>query len=185
MNLREIILGVAVIILTMFVTTYGVNMFYNEPVYEDYCPSTLWQVNVMNETQCFDLGGKWAPQPIKCITEPCPQGYCENDFNCRQNYELANERYSMNIFLIAVPLGILLILFGAYFFSLNAVGIGIMTGGVGTLLRGVGSYWRYSEDWIRFLISLVGLGIVIYFSYRFKEMFGLSSHDSKKKGKKK
>lgn len=181
MNLREVILGVAIFILTLFVTTYGVNVFFDEPQYDDSCPVSKLEVPIMNESVCFEHGGKWTDQEVRCITEPCPPGYCDRDFSCREGYELSRERYSMNVFLIAVPLGILLILFGAYFFSLNAVGVGIMTGGVGTILRGISSYWRYSEDWIRFLISLLGLVIVIYFSYKFGDKLGFSKSEHRKK----
>jgi hypothetical protein len=180
MNLREIILGVTVFVLTLFVTIYGVNMLFSEPIYEDYCGSALWKVSEINESVCFELGGKWNPTnaPNGELT-----GFCDQDFNCRQNYDLAKERYSMNLFLIAVPFGILLILFGAYFFSLNAVGVGIMAGGVGTILRGVGSYWRYSEDWIRFLISLFGLIVVIYFSYNFSEKLNFTKNFTRNRKK--
>ncbi|MDP3965999.1 MAG: hypothetical protein Q8Q04_00525 [archaeon] len=187
MNLKEIVLGIAILVLTIFVTTYGVNMIFSEPQYESICSPTLWEVEALNETSCFEMGGKWIDQNIECIKAPCPQGYCDKEFSCRGSYELQIERYHMNVFLVAVPLGVLLILFGAYFLNLEAVGVGIMAGGVGTVLRGVGSYWRYSEDWIRFLISLAGLLIIIYFGYKFRERIGSKgSKDSKrKKGKNK
>ncbi len=44
-----------------------------------------------------------------------------------------------------------------------------MGGGLGTVLRGVTSYWAYTNDLIRFLISLVGLVVVIYFGYKFQD----------------
>ena len=170
MNLKEVILGIAVLVLTIFVTTYGVNTFFSEPQYDDFCPPSLWNDGkILNETECFEMGGKWTAQDIECIRAPCPQGYCDQDYGCREGYELSLERYHMNVFLIAVPLGILLIILGAYLFSLEAVSLGIMAGGVGTILRGVGGYWRYSEDWVRFLISLLGLVILIYFMYKFRE----------------
>jgi hypothetical protein len=181
MNLKEIIFGVAVLVLTLFVTTYGVNMFFSEPLYEDVCSPSLWEVEVLNETTCFELGGKWMEGDIRGSGPQYLEGYCDKDFSCRESYNLRLERYHMNIFLIAVPLGILLILFGAYFFSLDAVSVGIMAGGVGTILRGVGSYWRYSEDWMRFLISFAGLVVLIYFVYRFQKKIGSNKKARKKR----
>ncbi len=181
MNLREIALGISIFVLTLFATIYGVNMIYSEPQYENYCNASLWKVPITNESICSEFGGRWNPTNIP---REKINGYCEKDFSCRQTYKLDKEEYSMNIFLISIPLGILLILFGAYFFSLNAVGVGIMIGGVGAILRGVSNYWRYSEDWIRFLISLAGLVIVIYFSYKFSERLGFDKNEFIKKKKK-
>jgi len=162
MNLRGIIIGIAIFVLTLFVSTYGVNTFLNEPAYNDFCPNSILKVSEMNESICFDNGGRWNPGFEN-------QGYCDQNFRCNEAYKLEKERYDMNVFLMAVPLGILILLGGFFFFSLESVGVGIMSGGVGTLLRGIGSYWRYSEDWLRFLISLTGLVIVIWVSYKFNE----------------
>jgi hypothetical protein len=170
MDLRRVIFGAAVFILTMFVSVYGVNTAYPAVKYDDYCPNTLWQVTEMNQTTCFNLGGKWVDGE---------KGYCNQDFYCSEKYNLAQEHRAMNVFMLAVPLGILMIVGGFYFFSLDAVSTAIMAGGVGTLLRGISNYWRYSQDWLRFAISLGGLIIVVWFGYRFFES------SSKKKVKKK
>ncbi|MFH1151674.1 MAG: hypothetical protein V1788_00950 [Nanoarchaeota archaeon] len=119
------------------------------------------------EARCLDFGGKWEAQEIKCVTTPCPQGYCNRDYQCRMDYEDAQKKYSLNAFLIAVPLGILIIIFGAFLFSLDAVGVGLMGGGVGTMIYGIGGYWNYADNWLRFIISLIGLVALIFFTYWF------------------
>lgn len=170
MNFKEIIVAIAIFVLTLFVSMYGVNSLYSEPVYEDFCSNSILYVEDMNESVCFENGGKWNSYPKKVEGES--NGWCDQDYSCRSAYDLAKERYSMNLFLISIPLGVLILFLGFYFFNVEAVGLGLMIGGVGTMLRGIGSYWRYSEDWLRFLVSLVALLIVIYFSYRFRDRFG-------------
>lgn len=95
------------------------------------------------------------------------QGYCDIDYSCRQDYEADREKYSRNIFMIAVPLGILVIVLGAVIFGLEAVGAGLMGGGVGIVLYGVGGFWSFAEDWLKFALSLLGLVVIIWFAYRF------------------
>lgn len=167
-NLKGVVFGIAVFVLTLFVSIYGVNMVYDRPEYNDFCSVDLYKGEVQNESSCVDVGGSWSEYDKVGSPDLAVRGYCDRDYMCREAYDLKSERYSMNLFLLSVPLGIL-ILIGGFFVALEFVSVGVMVAGVGTILRGVGGYWRYSEDWLRFLISLVGLGVVIYFSYRYMD----------------
>jgi len=187
MEIKNVIIGIAIAILTMFVVIYGINTFYVKPEYYDFCKEIKTIEFIDTEKSCLAAEGKWmsvnSPR-IKPIMEEdsgiVKDGYCNRDYYCRQEYDDAQEKYSGNVFLIAVPLGIILIFIGAYLFTLEFVGAGLMGGGVGTLLYGAGGYWRYADNWLRFLISLVGLVVLIWFAYRFNEKF-----TDKKKIKKK
>jgi len=172
MNLKNLVIGIAIIILTIFVTFYGINMFFPKPQYEDYCNMSKFQ-NVLVETQttCADMGGIWYPQNIECIKAPCPQGYCDLYYQCNQEYNDVLKVRARNVFFVALPLGILIIALGAFVFGLESVGVGIMGGGIGTLIYGSGAYWPFSENWIRFIISLVGLIILIWIAYWFNNKF--------------
>lgn len=148
---------------------FGINTFYEAPVYADFCEEFKTAQVVETEAQCIEMDGKWTSQEIRCVTEPCPQGFCDRDFGCREAYEEAREKYSRNVFLIALPLGILVIALGAIVFGLEAVGAGLMGGGVGIILFGVGGFWRFAQDWLKFGLSLVGLVIVIWLAYWFNK----------------
>ena len=37
MSIKNIVIGIAIIILTISVIVYGIGIFYDEPEYEDYC----------------------------------------------------------------------------------------------------------------------------------------------------
>ena len=169
MEIKNIIISIAIIILTIFVTFYGINTFYPKPNYDDFCGELTVQI-IGNQTQCEAAGGKWngyeAISPEKDV-----KGFCERDYICRKELEEARKIRSRNVFLIALPLGITIIAFGAFLFGLEIVGAGLMGGGVGTLIYGAGAYWPYSENWIRFAISLAGLVILIFLAYWFNDKF--------------
>ncbi len=173
MKIKDIILGIAIIILTIFVTFYGINTFFPKSQYEDFCgePKSIGVIETLE--QCEAVGGKWADYDIVAKPsvegERVVEGYCDRDYECRQELEDANRMRSRNVFFIALPLGIIIIILGAFLFKLDAVGAGLMGGGVGTLIYGAGAYWPYSENWIRFLISLIGLVILIWFVYYFNK----------------
>ncbi|MFH1311047.1 MAG: hypothetical protein ABIH65_01435 [Nanoarchaeota archaeon] len=79
---------------------------------------------------------------------------------------------SKKVFFLALPVGIAIVALGAFFFGLETVGVGLMGGGIGTLIYGSGAYWPYTLNWIRFLISLIGLVILIWLAYYFNKKFG-------------
>ncbi|MFH1608158.1 MAG: hypothetical protein ABIA78_03415 [archaeon] len=172
MDIKSILFGIAILILTIFVVVYGVGTFYSAPEYEDFCGEFKTVQVIEDEAQCLDAGGKWNPQDIRCVTTPCPQGFCDKDFSCREDYDFARESYYKTLFLITLPLGIALIVVGALVFGLEAVGAGLMGGGVATIIWGVGGYWQYSENLLKFILSLLGLIIIIGVSYWFSRREG-------------
>ena len=168
---RNLVLGIGILILTMFVVVYGISTFYPSPEYEDYCDELRTAGIIENQEKCEDLGGRWTDEGIIKPVEGNITGYCDRDYTCRQNYEEAQETRSKSVFIIAIPLAILLIALGAFVFHLDAVGLGLMFGGVGTLIYGAGGYWRYSDNLFKFIISLTGLAVLIFLAYWFNKKF--------------
>jgi len=172
MSLKNVVIGIAIIILTIFVAVYGINTFYSSPEYEDFCDE-IKPVKIINDSEkCMEIGGKWNVYESLRPAEVDTKGYCDVDFNCREEYDLAREVYSRNLFLITLPLGIIIIVLGTLMFKLEAVGAGLMGGGVGIVLWGVGGFWNFADDWLKFLLSLVGLLILIWLAYYFNRKFG-------------
>lgn len=186
MDIKNIVLGVVIIILTVFVVVYGINIFFEKPDYEDYCssvrPLPIDKENLVCPAVCVEMYEIIAGECVlnKCGSGCGPDGVnsfetfdqCEiaiSGKNCYDLYDSALESYHRNLFLITLPLGIALVILGALVFGLEAVGAGLMGGGVGTILYGIGGYWRYSDNLIKFLLSLVGLIIVIKVAYWFNK----------------
>ncbi|MCK5613279.1 hypothetical protein KAR91_66010, partial [Candidatus Pacearchaeota archaeon] len=170
MSLKNVVIGIAIIILTISVVIYGVHTIYNDPEFEDFCGDKSTGA-IQTELQCLATDGKWTSydgeRPMPANEKP--EGWCDINFTCRENYETTNEKYQRNIFLIALPLGILIIALGIMGFGLEAVGVGLGGGGVGIILWGVGGYWQYGSDLMKFILSLIGLVAVILLAYWFNK----------------
>ncbi len=161
MNIKNLLIGTGVFILALFVVIYGFATFYLKPMHEDFCGKNLYSVT--NEQDCISAGGVWNQSLSEKDT---PKTFpCQQPRECYEEYDNASEQRSLWIFVFSIPLGILLIVVGAYVFGLEHVGAGLMASGLGTFIYGAGGYWRYSDDWIKFLISLIGLVAVIWFAY--------------------
>jgi hypothetical protein len=186
MRIKEIVLGIAIIVLTIFVTFYGINTIFPKPEYNNYCkasefgtyPSKIYSgVSDQNCTfsrplqDAYDLCLSNSGSPIFDYDDRgCSISLKECNY-CQKNYDIAMKERSRKVFFVALPLGILIIAAGAFFFGLEAVGAGLMGGGIGTLIYGSGAYWPYTENWIRFLISLAGLVLIIWLAYYFSKKF--------------
>jgi len=171
MHIKNIIIAIGIIILTISMGVYGVHTLYKTPDYNKYCGEMEknWYVN--NSAECEAAGGLWSNY-VGPKEATSPVGYCDTAYTCRQDYESDREVYSRNVFLIALPLGIIIIAIGALVFGLEAVGAGLMAGGVGIVLWGVGGFWSFAEDWIKFLLSLLGLAVLVWLAYYFNKKFG-------------
>lgn len=181
MRIKNILLVVAIGVLTIFVMFYGINTLFPKANYEDYCGDVMSRSFIpLTEQDCLSMEGVWEPQDIKCVTEPCPDGYCDLYSSCQREYDQANAERSRGVFFLAIPLGVILIILGMFVFHLESVGAGLVFGGIGTLVYGSGAYWPYTENWIRFLISLVGLVVLIYLVYYFNPR---AAKRKRKKGK--
>ncbi len=176
MSLKNVVIGIAIIILTISVIVFGINTFYSSPEYEDFCDEFKTAEIINDSEKCEEIGGKWGsydgPRPVETDKE----GYCDRNFTCREEYETARKIYSRNLFLITLPLGILIIVLGTLIFKLEAVGVGLMGGGVGVILFGVIGFWEFADNWLKFLLSLIGLLTLIWLAYYFNKKF-----DKKKK----
>jgi len=173
MKFKEGLLGVAIMILVIFVTFYGINTVFPRPDYDDYCGDFKTQQVIDTQEGCEAIGGMWSdfegPKPV----DREYTGYCERDYTCSQELDEALKSRSQKVFFVALPLGIIIILLGMFVFGIEAVGAGIIGGGIGTLIYGSGAFWPYTENWARFVISLVGLVILVGLVYYFnKHPFG-------------
>ena len=180
MKIKDVILAIAIIVLTIFVTYYGINIFFPSSDYNNFCDNNKYYGILNTSQQCESVNGKWNPNyyPETTPVKNNIDGYCDIYYQCNLEFQDAMKMRSRNVFFIALPLGIIIIALGAFFFGLEAVGAGLMGGGVGTLIYGSGAFWPYTENWIRFFISLLGLIVLIWFAYFFNKRL------SKKKGKK-
>lgn len=190
MKIKNLILGIAIMVLASFVAIYGIKAFYGDtPTYDDFCKSVVYPTYEINTSvQCDSLSGKWinfgAPGKFDPLTgRNMVDGYCDLYAECSAEFDISSEKYSRNLFFIVIPVAVVMIAVGAVLFALEAVGAGIMAGGIITLIYGASSYWPRAGNMFRFVISLVGLVVVIFVGYWINKEINkeLKSHGLKDK----
>ncbi|MDA1196716.1 MAG: hypothetical protein O2779_02000 [Nanoarchaeota archaeon] len=166
-NLKRMILGISIAIVLVLFIGYGINTFYDDPEYNDFC--TRKAIPTFNESDCLAEGGEWSvyPKPARGVGEELIiEGYCNQDFTCSEEYLVAREEYNKKVFIFAVVAGLIAVILGGAVLHLESVSSGIMGGGVLSIIYGTLRYWGDLGDIWRFIILGIVLAVLIWIGYK-------------------
>jgi hypothetical protein len=157
---KKIGLSSAIVIALNVFFYAGLDSFYPAPQYEDYCGpgSMVYKPGVQDEAACKEEGGSWV-SPAE--GEPFCDMSTVNSMTCYNDYDTAMRPYQRNSFIIFTILGLITLVVSLTLKLPMAVGRGLMYGSVVTLLLGTLFYWSYMEDYLRFIVSGVVLGVLV------------------------
>jgi hypothetical protein len=162
----SLIIGI-VIVLNLFFN-YALSLVYKNPEYEVFCPNTSQVVeNVNTQKQCVAIGGQWNPnyynQPVPVpVEKTAPQGYCDQQFTCRNSFDAAQKVYDRNVFITLVILGALCVAVGTFLKGNMLISVALSLGGVLSFIIASMRYWTSADDLIKVIILAIALAILIW-----------------------
>ncbi len=161
----SLVIGI-VIVLNLFFN-YALSLVYKNPQYEAFCPNTS-QVVTIPDTQkaCVDTGGQWTNstyygKPLQ-IGETQPNGYCDLQFTCRNNFETAQKVYDRNVFITLVILGAICVAIGNFFTGNMLISVAFSLAGVLSFVVASTRYWTSADDLIKVIILAIALAILVW-----------------------
>jgi hypothetical protein len=109
------------IILIVSIVNVGLSIFLEGPQYDDYCELRS-TADITTQEQCEAIEGKWMSYygSEKPIARPIgsdvtiSEGYCDADYQCREEYEQAQKDYNQIRYYVFAILGLALFFMGAY-----------------------------------------------------------------------
>lgn len=143
---KKFALGFGIAIILPMMVHYGVSTFSPRPKWSEY----------------------YGPGYYRDTKDASPQEKARIEQERRQIREQmtqARKRFQKDLFLVAVPIGILAIFLGSLT-RIQAIGTGLMFGGIFTLVDGYLWYWSELQDWMRFLSLLFAFMVLLYIGYR-------------------
>ena len=163
----SLIVGI-VIVLNMFFN-YALSLAYKHPEYEAFCPNTSQVVEpVTDKNKCIAEGGQWnenyynAPIPVPAEKIAPRVGYCDQQFTCRTNFEVAQKSYDRNVFVTLVLLGALCVLLGNFLKGNSLISYALSFAGVLSFIIASMRYWGSADDLIKVIILAIALAILIW-----------------------
>jgi hypothetical protein len=177
MKLKNFVLGIGIVVVYGLVLWQGIQAFYPEPMWEDFCsaevrvPKTVPIDRVTNceypsgmnakEVSCAEAGGYFVYDydDEGCLID----GYCDE---CQIEYEDARDEYSRNVFIVSLIIGILTIIIGFTILKIEPVGSALIGSGIWAVFFGTVVNWRNFGNFIRFGLLLVVLIVLIWITVR-------------------
>lgn len=191
-KIKQVLLSVAVAIIFVLFVGYGINTFYEEPKYNDFCSDDLHNEVIETQAKCEAFGGEWndyrgktlaiednqllcdkvsesnGSMNLNCRTngnDLREEGWCNVDKECSGNFHDAREGYNKNVFIVAVLIGLVTLAIGGIFLNVESIGSGLMGGSVLTILYGTIRYWGNASDVLRFVMLGAVLATLIWLGY--------------------
>ncbi len=180
MNVKNLVLGIGIFIVFMFVLHNGIRAFYSAPEYNQFCKSSeftspYYPKMAYGESNCTFSNSLreqeqqcWANegQPIYnyddrgCTINLKECNYCNKEFNESQR------SYNKVVFVIALIIGIIVLFIGYGILSIEPVGSALMSSGIGAIIYGTMHNWENLGNLGRFLLLLLALVLLVWIALR-------------------
>jgi hypothetical protein len=140
---KKIALGFGIAVVFPMLIHYGVSTFVPSPKWQDYQVPGLYDPRAPLEEKAQRQGEQQKKQEERRVAE---------------------KRFQQHLFAVAVPLGLIALLVGA-FLRLPAIGTGLMFGGIFSICDGYFNYWSELADVLKFVSLLVAFALLIFLGY--------------------
>jgi hypothetical protein len=163
---------------------YGLSLLYPAPEYDDFCgETTVRPAADVTQDQCEAAGGRWKtdelnPRPASPLAngtttqtgttaqKTTVDGFCDRDYQCRQEFEAAETTHDRTAFAILAILGLAVASWGFAHGASSILPVSFATAGVFLILISSIRYWSQAEDWLQFGLLLVVLAVFVYAGYQ-------------------
>lgn len=191
MNVKNLVLGIGIVIVFALALWQGIEAFDHTPQYEDYCKNQNYyypgsypikdipvgSVNCtlsptpQQQNECSLQGGNLIASNYDA--NGCPASYtCDT---CTVELTKAQKDHSKRVFYISLIVGVIALIVGYAFLVIEPVGSALMASGVWAFFYGTVVNWQNLTSAWRFLLLLVALTLLVWFALRL--------NSQKKKGK--
>lgn len=143
---KKFALGFGIAIIFPMMIHYGVSTFSPQPKWEDYQVENYYERHKRATT--------------------VEQENLEAEKNrLNEQREIAEKCFQKRLFFVAVSLGIVAVIVGA-FLSIQVIGTGLMFGGIFSVCDGYCNYWSRLADPLKFLSMLLAFIVLIVIGYK-------------------
>ena len=191
-NVKNLVLGIGIIVVFALALWQGIEAFYPSPQYEKFCNATFpaapslkqgticnLSINLQNqENNCYQQRGSPVYEYDK---SGCQISVKECDL-CNLNLEKAQDKHAKSAFYIALIVGLIALIVGYSILTIEPVGSALICSGIWSFFWGTVVNWRNLSSIWRFLLLFLALILIIYITIRLntKKKFAEEEKQAKK-----
>jgi len=160
---------VAIVILLNLFFTVSINLFLNEPKYENFCKNSYPDKAITSEENCRALDGTWQnyAAPEKNPDGTLISGYCDVYTKCQNELNTATESHELKVFIALIIFGLLTFVASLLFTKANTlISTALSLAAVLDFIIASMRYWSSANELFRFIILLLALTILIYIAIK-------------------
>ena len=149
----NVVFGIGVGVVVYIIILLGIQAFYPAPEHNDFCNETRFESPIKLD-RCLD----------NMTVGECRELNFEEDTKrdvCYEEYDLAQEKYNKNFFIIGSILGVLVVVAAYFLLSLTNISAGIGMAGFVLILWAFMRSWESINDMLKFIVGLFIAAIVI------------------------
>jgi hypothetical protein len=166
------ILVIGIMLVANLFVNYALDAFYPAPKFESFCPQAQVNEAVLTKDACLTKGGQWNeytnPVDTKAVSVPTRvgtvevKGYCNENYVCGKNYDVAQRVYDRNVFVVLVIAGTAFLIGGVYASAIEAVALGFSFAGILSLIIGTMRYWSSMDERLRVVVLGIALAALVW-----------------------
>ena len=149
----NVVFGIGVGVVVYIIILLGIQAFYPEPELDDFCETDRYAEPV-NFGKCFDNMTVGECRELTMGDSPIRD-------ECYEEFDLAQEKYNKNFFIIGSILGVLVVVAAYLLLNLVNISAGIGMAGFVLILWAFMRSWESINDMLKFVVGLVIGTIVI------------------------
>ncbi|MCA9485729.1 MAG: hypothetical protein KC506_02710 [Nanoarchaeota archaeon] len=149
MNIKNLVLGIGIVIVFALTLWQGIEAFYPSPQWDDFCGNVERQIP-QNPGQ---------PEKLEF------PDYTE----CQEQYEAAQQSHSQAVFFTSLIVALLAIIVGHAILKVEPVGSALIASGIWSIFWGTVVNWRNFTSVIRFALLILALVLLIWLTLRFNK----------------
>lgn len=169
----NVVFGIGIAVLIFIVVMLGTQVFYPEPMYEDYCNISYYDrpVVVYDSTICSDNITVGVCNALVKEKQTTLDKQNEEQERCNKKYLEASKIYGKNLFVINNIAGIIAVIASLFLFSMVNIAAGTAFAGLILILYGFMRGWQGTGDVLKFIVALAVTVLFVLFAVRVNKRY--------------
>ncbi len=184
-RVMNVVFGIGIAVLIFIVVMLGTQVFYPEPMYEDYCNISYYDKPVMiyDSTICSDNMTVGTCNALVKEKQTTLDRQNAEQERCNNEYMDASKIYGKNLFVINNIAGITAVIVSLFLFSMVNIAAGTAFAGLILILYGFMRGWQGTGDILKFVVALVVTAMFVVFAVKVNRRYSKAEKSGKRKGK--